>query len=74
MTECKKVAQQELVSCMQTLSVPELCHRGGNLCASLSLSVLICLLFVAVVQIKKENIFSSRGKREERLIHGEVIN
>lgn len=29
MTECKKVAQQELVSCMQTLSVPELCHRGG---------------------------------------------
>lgn len=39
MTECKKVAQQELVSCMQTLSVPELCHRGGgNLCASLSLS------------------------------------
>lgn len=35
---------------------------------------LISLLFVVVVQIKKENILSSRRKRKERLIRGEVIN
>lgn len=35
---------------------------------------LISLLFVVVVQIKKENILSSQRKRKERLIRGEVIN